>query len=519
MKTLERRIPALLGLLTLLLTGASTWASQADNSAAGVRPTDAMMLRFPDGGVRIGFLDSHDSTGIRFQSARHGGVVFLPWERLHASQSLALRTELGYVETDAEELLIPVERLVLASGQEILGVILSKEGSNFLMKVNGNTQVVPKNRVVSVTAGEMAPALDVYKTEELYAQGLARLKPEDALSQVELAEYCERILDFPHAVVHLTAAIALRDGAQETSVWQKSLTRASVKAQQADQLDRLREIDRLRRRSLFPQAMEKVTAFRQAFPKSPLVDDLNKSEALVVRTKERVLGERIQKRLFYRTTQMIRAVARQKGQTMDSLTALMDGDWTDNLRAAVAADVRNLEPEITPDLVGQYWMQRHKRRFHVATYGNATWLLGEDRVNAGLEKSERKSDKKVKAKATAQDPQSEFQERIQRFLQNQRRAARASFSGSKDQVAERETAWGLMTLEAKSMWLLAYYVEFSGEFEVRPAVAHLCRTCGGNGVLETAEFGITSSNATRGGRLSRCHTCHGVGIVRRVRFR
>lgn len=517
MKTIIKRGSTRLGLLLLLPFAGQALAMQEVTSTSVNRSENAMMLRFPDGDVRIGFMDSHDSTGLRFRSARHGGVVFLPWERLQAEQSVALRTELGYIQAEEEELLIPVERLVLASGQEVVGVILSKEGENFVMKVGGNTQVVPKNRVVSVTGGEMAPALDVYNTEELYAQGLANLKAEDALSQIELAEYCERILDFPHAMAHYSAAITLRDGKEDTGKWQLALEHASVKALQADQLNRLREIDRLRRRNLFPQAMEKITAFRQTFPKSPLIDDLNKGEALVVRTKERVLGERIQKRWFYRTTQMIRAMARQKGQTMDSLTTLMDGDWTEQLRNAVAADVRNLEPEISPELVGQYWLQRRKGRFHVATYGDGTWLLGEDRAKAGLEKSERKKGKKPKAKVDT--PQSEFQDRVQRYLDNQRRAARASFSGRKDQVEERQAAWDLMSLDARAMWLLAYYVEFSGEFEVRPAVAHLCRTCGGNGALESVEVGVTRSQSTGGGRLSRCNTCNGVAIVRRVRFR
>ncbi len=516
MKTYPQRLFATLGLLAFLLAGEPSWALQSESTTAVDRGANAMMLRFPDGAVRIGFLDSHDTAGIHFRSARHGGVVFLPWERLDVDQSLALRTELGYIQEDAEELLIPVERLVLVNGQEVVGVVLSKEGANFLMKVAGNTQVIPKGRVVSVTGGEMAPALDVYKTEELYAQGLAGLKAEDALSQVALAEYCERILDFPHAIAHYTAAIALRDGTEETAPWQLALEHAGVKALQADQLDRLREIDRLRRRSLFPQALEKVTAFRQNFPQSPLMNDLNKSEALVVRTKERVLKDRIQKRWFYRTTQMIRKVARQKGQTMESLASLMDGDWTEQLRVAVAEDVRKLEPTITPELVGLYWLQRRKGRFHVATYGNATWLLGEERAKAGLEKSK---DKVQKPKAKSNDPQSEFQERVQKYLQNQRRAARASFSGRKDQVEERQAVWNLMSLDARAMWLLAYYTEFSGQFEVRPGAAHLCRTCGGHGALETVEIGVTRKQATSGGRLTRCPMCHGVAIVRRVRFR
>ena len=96
-----------------------------------------------------------------------------------------------------------------------------------------------------------------------------------------------------------------------------------------------------------------------------------------------------------------------------------------------------------------------------------------------------------------------------------------------------------MSVADKAQWLRAYYVEFSGDFELRdhPRL-HNCPTCGGKGVLEIINAGAGTSagqdQGGRGGRGSRggsnnnrgnglqmvsCGTCRGVGRFRRVYYR
>ena len=218
---------AIAALAVFVCTGdllAQESASNQNSNPGAQLPGESLMLHLPGGGVAVGYLLEHDVTGLRFQVARHGGVVQLPWEQLHNKQSESLRKRFGYIAEEAEELLIGVQRLVLVTGQEVIGVILDKEGQNFLVKSGGNTQVVPKNRVVSINDGGQVPALEVYKTAELYTQGLAQLSPASAESQIQLAEYCESILDFPHAVLHYTAAVALRKEARTPALgsWPQS---------------------------------------------------------------------------------------------------------------------------------------------------------------------------------------------------------------------------------------------------------------------------------------------------------
>jgi DnaJ-class molecular chaperone len=63
--------------------------------------------------------------------------------------------------------------------------------------------------------------------------------------------------------------------------------------------------------------------------------------------------------------------------------------------------------------------------------------------------------------------------------------------------------------------LLAYYAEFSGDFETTSFEFTRCSTCAGTGVLETVE--VSSQGAQN--RRTQCPTCHGVGIRRALNFR
>ena len=527
MKTRLTTLLLAAGLLGSLAT--PSWAGPLQTAAGSTQADmrEALLLQLPDGDVVVGYLLGHETTGIRFEVARHGGIVELPWEALYAQQSEDLRKRFGYIAEETEELLIPVERIVLVNGQEVIGVILERSGSQFVVKSEGNTQAVPKSRVVSVAPAGMAPALDVYQTEELYAQGLARLRPEEALSHIELAEYCERILDFPHAVQHYAQAIALVEGQQDTGPWQLAAERAGIKAQQADQLARLRDIDRMRRRHLFTQAAEKITAFRKAYKDSPLLEEVSKAEALVLKTQKRVVAKTVADRWFYRAKQLTRSMARSKDATFDSLVARLDGDFGELVAQAVAADVQRFAPGITPEQVTQEFRTRKPSRWRVSTYGAGTWLLGSERAQAGLKDEDRKKGNEKKEQTA---PETDFQKRVEAYLQNQRRRAARGMRGSAEQVEERNKAWLSMSLDARAAWLLSYYAEFGGAYEARPGIAHLCRQCGGTGALESINAGLSQSggggNRNRGGvqgaggpRIEKCSRCHGEQIVRRVRYR
>ena len=109
----------------------------------------------------------HDPDGFRFTLLSHGGVASVAWAALDPSQQQELRENLGYVDVATDELMVDVDRLILVDGHEVVGVILSREGTDFVVQVEGNLQLVPKRRVQSISKGGQAPALDIYSREEL----------------------------------------------------------------------------------------------------------------------------------------------------------------------------------------------------------------------------------------------------------------------------------------------------------------------------------------------------------------
>ena len=172
-----------------------------------------------------------------------------------------------------------------------------------------------------------------------------------------------------------------------------------------------------------------------------------------------------------------------------------------------------------------YWALRRKSRYDLASYGIGTWLLGEDKALAGTGDAA----KPAAPKSAKDQERQKIEEKIARFLKNQRSARAARKSG--EQEDEVQAFWASYGMDARSQWIRAYYVEFGGDFELddHPRLSN-CQSCGGRGVLEVVRVGgggSGSGGATRQGgkttkapsQLQGCPTCHGIGSVRRVRYR
>jgi hypothetical protein len=63
--------------------------------------------------------------------------------------------------------------------------------------------------------------------------------------------------------------------------------------------------------------------------------------------------------------------------------------------------------------------------------------------------------------------------------------------------------------------LLAYYAEFSGDYELVNVKFALCNTCAGQGFLEYLEVANEGAKTKR----KKCPTCHAVQVRRSVTFK
>ncbi|MEM1447650.1 MAG: hypothetical protein AAF957_14750 [Planctomycetota bacterium] len=473
-------------------------------------PEEVLLLQLRDGSVRWGSIVAHDPELIDFTLLSNGGQARVPWTLLDPRQAEELRNKFGYVEIEAEEALVDAERLVLAGGGVVEGVIVSREGDSFLVKTDGNLQMVPKRRVSSVESGVRLPALDVYSREELYGLYLAEADPASADSQLALARRCESILDFVHAVVHFEKALELGLSVDVDKVT-GMLARARIKAQNQEQLEYLREADRLRKRKRFDDALAMLEAFQQTFPNSSLLEDSRKQKTRLLKARDAAGKELVRSRWKYWARKLTRAKALDDNFEASRTWAVEQA--SEEIQAKVLGDVqKKITAAATTEDVRQLWEARDRGRYTSTTYSTGTWLLGEGRAQAGGEEEETAAE----AVSQVDEERKAIEEKIKRYLDNQRIARRNQAAQDEEDAAQ--TFWETWSRTDRGSWLLAYYVEEAGDFDVRPRPRlRPCRTCAGQGAIELLVTGAVPKGGAASVAL--CPTCRGVKVVRSVYFR
>lgn len=509
------RITSWLTSLSIVALGASaTLASARSVSEDAVRGA-ATLLRLRDGSIQWGNIAAHDPEGIVFERLDTGGRVRLAWPLLHPEEERDLRQKWGYVDLTGEEIQVGAERIEAVDGSEIIGLIVDRTGDNLLVKTASATITLPKNRIATITPVQV-PSTEIFTRAELYSSALANADTTSAAGHFDLAQYCERILDFAHAVEHYKKAHDL-DAAFRPADWKVALDRATEKAARQDQVDYLSDVDVLLARRRFDEAIAKAEGFKDKYADSPLIPQAKRARDRAVKARDQYVTERVATLWFLRTGQL----ARQAGLKMSFEEAVnyAGGTMQKEVIDGVAKEVVKLTKEATGDAVKKLWLVRKKSRWYSASYGLGTWLLGKD---AALKGSQPES-AQPKAPVNEKDKERmDLEKKLQQYLKNQETARKTKSSA--EQKDDREVAWKELSAESRSGWILAYYAENSGDFELNPKpVFHACRECGGEGTRVMSLVGANVAKSAIGKQSTdmkmECPTCHGLGVVRKISYR
>lgn len=501
-------------LLTTLAVGLLVLSAKAHARPSG--EDAALMLRLRDGSIQWGSIQSHDPDGLTFVLLANGGVVRLPWSLLHPEEEQELRLKFGYVDLTGDEVMIDADRIVTSDGVELIGRIVDRTADAILLKTSVTTIPVPKSRVVSATTVQV-PALEVFTKDELYNQQISAGAPMSAEANFRLAQFCERIFDFAHAVEHYKKAAEL-DPSFRADDLKLAIPRAIEKAKQQDQIDYLALIDLLMARKKFDEALARADAFKEKFPDSPLLAEARKKHDRVIKARDRYVADRVATKWHFWAGRL----ARQAGikMTLEQSLGYLDEQMKKEIVENVAKETLKISKEATVDVVRAMWKNRKKVHWYRASYGNGTWLLGKDGALKGEEPDKDKKDEKEKGEKDK--ARADFEQKLARFLQNQEVARKAQSQDEKKD--DREGFWKEFPSAQRAGWILAYYAENAGDMEVgaKPLFSN-CKECGGKGTREISLAGANVSRTAAGkgnvDQVVECETCHGLGRVRRILYR
>lgn len=505
-------------LLTFALLVSSTFAFARPQAAdaGSTAPGELTMLRLYDGAILWGSIEDADAQALHFARLDNGGKVRVPWARLDPQLADELMEKYGFIDHSGEELMIEADRLVLVDGSEVIGRIVNRTENELWVKTAEMLQPVPKLKLRGAPTSVQVPALDVFTREELYSQEASKLDPASAQSLHDLAVYSERIFDFTHAVEHLKAIQTLDPNFKPAEV-AAALTRNERKVADQVQIDALRDIDQLRKRSKFDEAEKACDAFLTQYATSALKPDATKKKLQIVKARERYLAERTVDQWHSWLNRLTQAAGRDPKMTLESALAFVEEQLAQQVLQKVHEDLQRFSPSVTPDQVTKYWKERKGGRWHKVGFGHGTWLLGDSEARKGLE-PEKKDDKPLSETDAAR---AKIEERYKRFLQNQEIVKKAA-NANEEEESEQELFWLEYSATSRGHWMLAHYVENSSDMQKRPPSFTNCPDCGGTGVREILNLApVTGENqaVSSPSQLVNCPTCHHVGVFRFISYR
>jgi hypothetical protein len=508
------------GLLACLACSFSAPQDSAPESMQAAPKTSVLRLR--SGAILWGHVVEHSAEKLSFKRIDTGGVVNLPWSFLDPEEEAGLRLALGYVELGSEELLVPAELFTLLDGSERMGIIEARDKDFIWIKNAGGSQPVPVQNFRGAPVRVQAPALEIYTRQELFlakkaelgsgleAEGRAGAEANDALAQ-----YCERLFDFAHALQHYEFVERLDENYEPERINQ-ALARAKEKAGHQEQLDILSSIDLDSARKRFGRAIAALILFEESCPETPLREDWLKLKERVEKAQHAAVVEQVRRSVHSWTDRLTRAAVREH-KTYAAVLSYLEDNMQEAIFEAVRLDLVKLAPEIDEATIKAIWAQRGFGRARPATYGVGTWLLGKERAERTYKKKGDEEDKlKLEKKV---DARKQLEERLEKFIKNQKITRRAQGGGSQSDEDEQEDFWKSWEYAGRRNWVRSYFIEDSELFTISSVNYSRCKTCGGLGAVSNHNLGGGGKDNVGGTVQSPCPVCKTLGVIRKFRYR
>ncbi|HJM39247.1 MAG TPA: hypothetical protein QGG59_03925 [Planctomycetota bacterium] len=468
----------------------------------------AELLRMRDGRILVCDILEHNLDGLSVVSLRDGGAYELSWSDLFPGEADRMRSELGYkIETAIPE--VPADKLLLVNSQVMIGRIVGRDQDNIHLRTFDNTSIIPLTRLAAPPEPVMVPASDVLTPEQFYQERVSTVDSNDPLKLFSFALELQFVfaLDRSIEVLDQAEALATNESSLPTRI-QNMRRSVSLVLENRVQAEALESIRHRIHRKRFAEAEEMLLEFEEDNPNSPLQVEY---KDLVDRFEEQrvsAMEDYLTRNWYGRTVAIVKKRALERDASVSELQTWAETELPQLVREELLSELQVMKADIQIEDLDALWQARvdYGAKRHQAGYGVGSWILGEDRAREGLDIVDESEDEGKSEELKA------LEERAKRYLDNLDRARRQSTG---DDEQSPEDWWRKAGANSRFQWLMAYYAENSGDYELTHVSFVDCATCAGSGVIRSIDLGSQGGKT----RKSPCPTCHTIGIRRSITFR
>ncbi len=482
------RRPLYLNLTLLLVVVVAAMVMPLQTTSA-----DVVKLRTGESIKGRPLAERSDETVLVVEDFLSGAVRTLSWEVVDPADRDRLQEAWGWknkaMQTVKGHRL--VQQLQGGATEPVRGLIQEETTTHYHVLRGGKVIKVPKEQVVEVDEEEMDPR-DIWSPEQLVARFMDELKKNGAdinnLSSREsfrIAEYAEKSGAFETAKKHYE--ICANDSEfLLAQVARQRLERVEALLRDAAALKGLRDIRLALSLKSFRRVREMLEAFPEEHPDAsePIKKRLEKTDKDF--KKKRAEYFQLEAKINFPkfVLKMIKSKVQEKDIGLSDATAWTRRELPEEAFKGLAARL-NKRDDVTADEARIFWENRKKSGWKTATYGAGTFIVDPPKIKPPKRKRNN----------------------------NRRRGGGAAPTIEIPKPPTRDGWWAKAGVKERQSWVMAFFVENSGLFEVSDRIKYsLCMICNGTG-LET-------KNLSGGGQLSYlCTRCGGAQRDKRVQYR
>ena len=466
----------------------------------------AQSLQFASGENVLAEVLEASGDGLTVRRLDSGGILELRWDHLSEESAARIRTRFNLSTGEDTEPLVPADVIVWqknGSRQEVIGRIVDRTDSSLVLEQRGTRITIPRTSVEAVRALQV-PVSQVFTQNTWYQQRFAEIGPgQDADLHMMLAEEMMRNRDWDHADEHLKAAES-HGNSKDPGRLAGLTDRLALYKEAAEERAMLDDIRRLRARKApkdLAKGLELLEKFEKDFPQSKLQSEYDAEKKRFMATRSGVLVDKVSD--MWRGE--MRRVAGQRlaggGASLSESRNFAESEMGVVISTRLAGKL-DLDLEEVNELFKRRLENTRPRSPISFSYGVGSWLLGEAKINDGVEVEVAEPAGGTSGK---DGDAKRLNERIQRAQARLKRAAGGGQAGETE-----EQWWDKASRSEKQQWIVAYYIDNSGDMQRVSARTTPCFLCGAKGFTEQLSGSGGKAKKTQ------CSNCKGTKRIRTV---